>query len=127
MKIAGEVRFLLGIVLAGMAGLAGGQVWVLTDSVPLSCLVGLATFSCLWLVYRMVGRWAGLGKDRPLFGEVRTGVFEQDFTERVGGRDGPRHRVQGKAQTRPERVAGSVRAMLAKGRREGEDHPRQDG
>lgn len=127
MKLSDEVKFMLGIVLVGLAGLAGGQVWVLTDSFLLACLAGGGIFLCLWAICRRVGRWAGLGKGTALFGEFRGRVFERDFTERIDSEEVPRQRVQKKVQTRPERVAGSVRALLAKSRQEGTGHPRQDG
>ena len=100
MKIAPGLLFSILLLVLLTAILVGGQVWALTGSTTLGIAAGVAT-----------GGLLGMGV-RPL---ARRGTLEEgDFVDvaQVVSDAGSRGKIGHDVQQRPERVAGSVRAIL---------------
>ncbi|HIL11342.1 MAG TPA: hypothetical protein EYG11_21840 [Candidatus Latescibacteria bacterium] len=103
--------FLFGLMVLGLAVLAGGQVWAVTGSITSAVLAGGAIFVLLaWLV-------RGLTKKRRvdcLVGEVQEGLDESEFTTLVPGQKISQDRVQKQVLRQSEQAAHSIRSMLQK-------------
>ena len=101
--------FLLGLMVLGLAVLAGGQVWAVTGSITSAWLVGGAVFLLLaWLV-------RGLTKKKrvdSLVGEVQESLDESEFTTLVPDQNISHDRVQKQVLRQSERAAYSIRLML---------------
>ncbi|MBT5328616.1 MAG: hypothetical protein HOL51_21105 [Gemmatimonadetes bacterium] len=101
--------FLLGLMVLGLAVLAGGQVWAVTGSITSAWLVGGAVFVLLaWLV-------RGLTKKKRvdrLVGEVQEGLDESEFTTLVPGQNISQDRVQKQVLRQSEQAAYLIRSML---------------
>lgn len=103
--------FLLGLMILGLAVLAGGQVWAITGSTTLACLVGGLVFALLaWLVRG----WTKQKVSTSLVGEVQDHLDEEDFKTLVPDQDNNRDRLQKQVLGQPDQVAYSIRAMLKK-------------
>ena len=101
--------FLLGLMVLGLAVLAGGQVWVVTGSIISAWFVGAAVFLLLaWLV-------RGLTKKKrvdSLVGEVQEDLDESEFTTFVPDQNISQDRARKQVLRQPERAAHSIRSML---------------
>jgi hypothetical protein len=108
-KSEDQMYFLLGLMVLGLAVLAGGQVWAVTGSTTSAWLVGGVVFVLLaWLV-------RGLTKKKRvdrLVGEVQEGLDESEFTTLVPGQNISQDRVQKQVLRQSEQAAYSIRSML---------------
>jgi hypothetical protein len=116
MKTAPRLLFPILLLVLLVALLVGSQVWALTGSTPLGIAAFVATGGLLGVGVRpLVRRLAPVG--RRFFGEYRGPLEEADFIDvvQVVSDAGSRGKIRHGVQQRPERVAGSVRAMLSGG------------
>ena len=104
------LMLMLGFFLFGLGFLGGGQIWVLTGSIPLGAMGAGMVVLVLGAIFRTLRRRR---ESFRFLGEVR-GVVEEEFTDLVEDEDGAKARVEEKAQKRPEQAAGSIRSMLEK-------------
>ena len=101
--------FLLGLMVIGLAGLAGGQVWAITGSTSLAWLAGGAV--CVPLTWLVRG-WTRRRRGPSFVGEVQEHIEEGDFTTLVPGQNAQRQRVRKRVIDQPGQVANSIRSML---------------
>ena len=113
MKIAPGLLFSILLLVLLTAILVGGQVWALTGSTTLGIAGGVATGGLLGMGVRPLARRLTPG-GRRFFGEYRGTLEEGDFVDvaQVVSDAGSRGKIGHGVQQRPERVAGSVRAIL---------------
>ena len=113
MKIAPGLLFSILLLVLLTAILVGGQVWALTGSTTLGIAGGVATGGLLGMGVRPLARRLTPG-GRRFFGEYRGTLEEGDFVDvaQVVSDAGSRGKIGHDVQQRPERVAGSVRAIL---------------
>lgn len=102
--------------LIGVAALAGGQVWVLSGSLALAGLAGVAVLAGLTVAFRLFLRRAGANLGVRFLGEAAGGLDEGDFVEVADAAEAAKLEIERGVRHRPERVAGSVRTLLVKGR-----------
>ena len=102
--------FLLGLMVFGLAVLAGGQVWAITGSVALAGIAGVLVFSLLAWLARGLSKQAK--KVDRLVGEVQEDFDEGEFTTLVPGQQTQREQVQKQVLGQTEQAAYSIRAML---------------
>jgi ABC-type phosphate transport system auxiliary subunit len=89
--------------------LIGGQVWAVTGLPWVGG--GAGTIALVVLIAfgrRLAARYRGV----RFLGESRTGVDEEELVRVNNGEREPRTRIQRQGQRAPERVAGSIRALL---------------
>lgn len=119
MKGRGATRGLVAALGVGAAVLIGGQVWAVTG-LP---WVGGGVGAVALFVFAVVGRHlAARYRGVRLLGESRMSVDEEELIRVTSGEREPRTRVQRQGQMAPERVAGSIRALLVQS---GEVGPRR--
>ena len=113
MKIAPGLLFSILLLVLLTAILVGGQVWALTGSTTLGIAAGVATGGLLGMGARPLARRLAPG-GRRFCGEHRGTLEEGDFVDvaQVVSDAGSRGKIGHGLQQRPERVAGSVRAIL---------------
>ena len=113
MKIAPGLLFSILLLVLLTAILVGGQAWALTGSTTLGIAAGVATGGLLGMGVRPLARRLTPG-GRRFFGEYRGTLEEGDFVDvaQVVSDAGSRGKIGHGVQQRPERVAGSVRAIL---------------
>ena len=118
MKNAPGLLFPILLLVLLAAILAGGQVWALSGSTPLGIAAAVATCGLLGVGVRPLVRRLTPG-GRRFFGEYRGSLEEGDFVDvaQVVSDGGPRGKIRQGVQHRPDRVAGSVRSILAGGSR----------
>ena len=103
--------FLVVLLIAGLALLAGGQVWALTGSMHWAILVGIGVFSLLGLGY---WRFLRVRQGMRIVAEVHSGIRESDFTELVPEENEVRTRVKGATSEQSAHAAHTLRSMLRK-------------
>lgn len=116
MKAGLGFLFLLASLVLLAAALAGGQVWVYAQSPGLGVATALVTAALLGAASRPLLRRMSSGAGRVL-GEYHGAVNESDFVDAVDvvSDTSPRGKILHRVDERPERVAGSIRSMLARG------------
>ena len=102
--------FLLGLMVLGLAVLAGGQIWAISGSTSLAWTAGLLVFILLtWLVRGRSKRRRGTS----FFGEVEEHIEEGEFSTLVPGQNNhQRERVQKQVMSQAAQAAHSIRSML---------------
>ena len=76
--------FLLGLMIIGLAVLAGGQVWAFTGNTTLAWVVGILVFVLLtWLVRGLSKKNKGGNR---FVGEVEEHIEEEEFTTLLNGK-----------------------------------------
>ena len=102
--------FLLGLMVPGLAVLAGGQIWAISGSTSLAWTAGLLVFILLtWLVRGRSKRRRGTS----FFGEVEEHIEEGEFSTLVPGQNNyQRERVQKQVMSQAAQAAHSIRSML---------------
>ncbi|MBT4101579.1 MAG: hypothetical protein HOM68_12865 [Gemmatimonadetes bacterium] len=114
MKTGGaSLVFLLAAGVTLTSALAGGQVWAMTGSVDAGILSGCAVAAVLAVAARaLYGQISRAGR-KQMFATTEE-LQEGEFVEiRDPLQDSAQAVVAAKAQDRPDRVAGSVRAMMS--------------
>lgn len=118
MKTSPGLLFPILLLVLLVALLVGGQVWALTGSTPLGMAAFVAAGGLLGAGVRpLVRRLRPVG--RRFFGEYRGPLEEGDFVDvaQVVSDAGSRGKIRHGVQQRPERVAGSIRAIMSGGPR----------
>ena len=107
---------MVAVLLIGLASLAGGQVWVLSGSLALAALAGGILLAALTVAFRLFLRRAGADLRVRFLGEAAAGLDEADFVEVADGAEAAKMEIERGVRQRPERVAGSIRTLLMKGK-----------
>lgn len=109
MKRNGATRGLVTALGIGTAVLVGGQVWVVTGLPWAGGSVGVVVLILFAAACRRLGsRYRGA----RFLGESRGGLDEEGLIRVSGIEREPKARVQRQGQVAPERLAGSIRALL---------------
>lgn len=103
---------LVGLLIAGLATLAGGYLWALSGSLGLGGAAGLVVAAALAVAARSLGRH---GRSRGHLGEVQKATRPEDFTTVVPGGMATASRRRGLAVS-PDKAAGGIRSMLNRGK-----------
>jgi len=113
MKITPGLLFSILLLVLLTVILVGGQVWALTGSTTLGIAAGVVTGGLLGMGVRPLARRLAPG-GRRFFGEYRGTLEEGDFVDvaQVVSDAGSRGKIRDGIQQPPERVAGSIRAIL---------------
>ncbi|MFA6109345.1 MAG: hypothetical protein WDA75_11310 [Candidatus Latescibacterota bacterium] len=109
MKGRGATRGLVAALGIGAAVLVGGQVWAVTG---LSWAGGSVGVGVLILFAAACRRLATRYRGIRFLGESRGGVDEEGLIRVSSAEREPKARVQRQGQVAPERLAGSIRALL---------------
>lgn len=124
MRAMNGSRAMVGLLLIGLAWLAGGQVWAFTHSAVAGILVGLAALAGLAAAVLALKRRSDRLRKLHLLGEFQGEIgAEEGFVPVRLEQEQTRQRVQQKIAGRPERAADSIRGLLVKDRRPPADHP----
>ena len=113
--------FLLGLMIIGLAVLAGGQVWAFTGNTTLAWVASILVFVLLtWLVRG----WSKKNKGGNRFGgEGEEHIEEGECTTLVPGNyDQQQERLQKRVRDQSQQVAYTIRSMLRQNK-EGEQPP----
>ncbi len=110
---SGSLVFLLVAGVALTAALAGGQIWAMTGSVDAGLLSGCAAAGVLAAGARVLYSQISRAGRKQMFAATEQ-LQDSEFVEiRDPLEDSARSVVTSKAADRPDRVAGSVRAMMS--------------
>ena len=111
--------FMLAVLIVGFGVLAGGYVWVYAGLPWLGVIAGIAGAGFLAFALSAFAKRASAERRVRFLGES-SDLDENDFVDVVAmDDDGPRAQIEKDVQRRPERVAGSIQSILARGRRDG--------
>ena len=101
--------FLTGLMIIGLAVLAGGQVWLETGLTYLAWGTGIVVFSILvWLARK----WNQIKSNPRLLGEIQERLNEYEFRTLISGRDTSRDEIKKKARQHSAKTANSIRSIL---------------
>ena len=100
------------ILILGLATLAGGQFWILTESLLLGAVVGALALAFLSWFAKGWGKRAE--RRRRVVGEIVGEIDEEDFTRPVNAGRIAEKRLRRKVERQPDQVADSIRALLVK-------------
>ena len=101
--------FLMGLMIIGLAVLAGGQVWLETGLTYLAWGTGIVVFTFLvWLVRKS----NQIKSSSHFLGETQEHLNEDEFRTLVSGRDTPREEIKRKARQNSAKTANSIRSIL---------------
>ena len=115
MKLPKGSMVIVGFLIAGLAVLAGGEIWMITGSLLFGLMVsGVVGAFLVWFIRGLI---YPSRVRRRFLGEVHEGISEDDFRHPVNAADIARERVERKVKTQPRDIAGSVRSMLVKDKR----------
>ena len=105
--------FLLGLMIIGLAVLAGGQVWAFTGNTTLAWAASILVFVLLtWLVRGLSKKNKGGNR---FVGEVEEHIEEGEFTTLVPGNNGQQQeRLQKRVRDQSQQAAYTIRSMLRK-------------
>ena len=113
--------FLLGLMIIGLAVLAGGQVWAFTGNTMLAWVAGVLLFVLLtWLVRGLSKKNKGGNR---FVGEVEEHIEEGEFMTLVPGNyDQQQERLQKRVRYQSQQAAYTIRSMLRQNK-DGEQPP----
>ena len=101
--------FLTGLMIIGLAVLAGGQVWLETGLTYLAWGTGIVVFSFLvWLARK----WNQIKSNPRFLGEIQERLNEDEFRTLISGRDTSRDEIKKKARQHSAKTANSIRSIL---------------
>ena len=103
--------FLLGLMIIGLAVLAGGQVWAFTGNTTLAWVAGVLLFALLtWLVRGLSKKNKGGNR---FVGEVEEHIEEGEFTTLLPvNNDQQQERLQKRVRDQSQQAAYTIRSML---------------
>jgi len=110
---------MIGFLILGLAGLAGGQVWASAGSAMAGALAGLAALAGLWAAALVLKRGAARRRRVHLLGEFQGEIGQEEgFVPTRLEQDLARRRVQEQIAGRPQWAADSIRGLLGQRREE---------
>ena len=115
MRTTPGMIFLLGLFVAGVGLLAGGQIWAYTGLLWFGALIGVLVSLLLTVALRALAKRVKLGGNVNLVGELQ-GLDERDFVDVVSQKENSRASIEKEVETRPDNVADSIRTMLHRNR-----------
>ena len=103
--------YLLGLMIIGLAVLAGGQVWAFTGNTTLAWVAGIPVFVLLtWLVRGLSKKNKGGNR---FVGEVEERIEEGEFTTLLPvNNDQQQERLQKRVRDQSQQAAYTIRSML---------------
>ena len=103
--------FLLGLMIIGLAVLAGGQLWAFTGNTTLAWVAGVLVFVLLtWLVRGLSQKNKG---GTRFVGEIEEHIEEGEFKTLVpGNNDQQQERFQKRVRDQSQQAAYTIRSML---------------
>lgn len=117
-KLSAGSRFVVAVIILGSGVLAGGQVWLHTDSNILGWMTGVVAIGVAGLGWRAFARRATAAMEVRFLGESQAGLDESEFSEFEEETDVMavrRSKIEQDLESSPQKVADSIRSMLVKG------------